>query len=160
MNCLICKTKLNQGKKYCSYKCYGIAQRKSIQKECPICGTYFKFPRSQLKQNRRTCSRICHFVYLRNRPFPFKGNKHWHWQGGISHQNGYIYIKNKGGLHRIKYEKKLGRKLQKWEVIHHINNIRNDNRLINLKLLTRAEHTKLHNRLKNVKYFLEKGEKK
>ena len=58
MKCLVCKKKLNQGKKFCSYKCYGIAQRKQITKICPICKKRFSVPNCL---NRMLyCSRSCY----------------------------------------------------------------------------------------------------
>ena len=68
--------------------------------------------------------------------------------------NGYILVKkhshpfrnhqNYVFEHRLKMEKKIGRYLKKDEVVHHINRIRGDNRLRNLKLF---ENNKVH--LKN-----------
>jgi hypothetical protein len=48
--------------------------------------------------------------------------------------------------HRLVLSESLGRRLTKYEVVHHINGDRLDNRLENLQLMTRSEHIGLHHR--------------
>jgi hypothetical protein len=48
------------------------------------------------------------------------------------------------GVHVVKMEEKIGRKLLPGEVVHHINGIKNDNRMENLQLMTNVEHSRLH----------------
>jgi hypothetical protein len=69
-------------------------------------------------------------------------------------RDGYVLVwvpehpKNFGGgwyyEHRLVYEKKLGRILDRWEEVHHINMIKNDNSPVNLFLCTRKEHNRAH----------------
>lgn len=84
-----------------------------------------------------------------------KGSEHHNWKGGF-YKNREGYIKTyapdhpnadtKGYYpeHRIVMEKKLGRYLKKSEHVHHINGLKDDNRIENLELLSHSEHMTLH----------------
>lgn len=46
--------------------------------------------------------------------------------------------------HRYIMEQHLGRPLSRYEVVHHINGDKTDNRLCNLMVMSLSEHAKLH----------------
>ena len=65
----------------------------------------------------------------------------------MTNSNGYIFIRvgNEKVLeHVYVYEKYLGRKLLKDEVIHHIDGNKQNNTIENLILLTQKEHANIH----------------
>ena len=80
------------------------------------------------------------------------GERHYAWKGRITDKDGYVAIHCKGHPnarkhthyvfeHRLVMEEALGRYLLPTEVVHHINGIRDDNRIENLQLFqSNAEH--------------------
>jgi len=67
---------------------------------------------------------------------------------GSSLKQGYVVFtmgENKGrSEHVVLMEGKIKRKLFSNECVHHINGVRDDNRMENLELMTRSEHARHH----------------
>lgn len=82
-----------------------------------------------------------------------KGRKGYHNKGGVQiNKQGYICVwntdKQKYELeHRIVMAKYIGRELTDKEDVHHINSDKTDNRIENLQLMSRSEHSRLHEEL-------------
>jgi hypothetical protein len=72
---------------------------------------------------------------------------HPNWKGGKTFSEGYIRSsikENKKYIHRDIMENCIGRKLERNEIVHHINGDKTDNRIENLKIMTRSEHIICH----------------
>jgi len=82
-----------------------------------------------------------------------RGENHFNWKGGrIKKSCGYVLVKipnpfpimedNRGYIreHRLVMAQYLDRPLKDWEIVHHRNHIRNDNRIENLRLHEISDH--------------------
>lgn len=89
-----------------------------------------------------------------------KGRQNPHWKTGKwADKDGYVmvYSPNHPSVtygcyvreHRLVMEKHIGRYLKKGEIIHHINGIKNDNRIENLIMIgSQSIHISEHNKKK------------
>lgn len=101
---------------------------------CKVCNNRCFVRDSQIKDNQgKFCSHKCQLIE--------ENNPNWK-QGRRKHTEGYINIlqhrhpfrdvHNRVFEHRLVVEKQIGRYLNPWEEVHHINRVRNDNRPKNL----------------------------
>ncbi len=151
-------SELKRGKKACSFKChlkYNMGKNHpmwkggKLKKKCLTCNRVFLV--WQYRKNAKCCSRKCVDKYASTK----RGKETGNWRGGkLINNNGYVLIRNsdhpmvnRHGYvqeHRLVMEKKLGRYLTKKEVAHHINGIKNDNRIENLQLMDSTTHKSYH----------------
>jgi len=149
----------HQKNQYCSRSCSAHAQknrpRKLAEYVCQNCGKVFeRNPGREKFAQIKYCSRTCANEGRR-------GKGHGNWEGGRQKRgDGYIdiaasivsdgfknMVRTDGRVleHRLVMAQHLGHCLQDFEVVHHKNGIRNDNRIENLELYPLYEHTGVTN---------------
>lgn len=123
--------------KTCSRSCLHIMLKQPWQKEPRVCCICKK---SYLPNHKtqKLCSVSCSHTNLTGKV-----------KTGFWYENGYrvLYTGNGKGIkeHIHVMENYLGKKLnRKTEVVHHINGIKDDNRIENLALMDNKEHIRLH----------------
>ena len=106
---------------------------------CALCNQPFRVP-TYRKNIAKYCSRSClakvhleQFSHLRFQP-----------TGKPKHTYKTMTVDGKQvRVHRYLIEQHLGRKLESWEHVHHINGDSHDNRLENLAVLSNAAHQRI-----------------
>jgi len=130
---------------------------KKISVSCRRCGKELKLQPNQINKNNY-CNLTCRNMEYKKR----FGEKAARWKGGrLQMESGYvgIYVHPEDWIypmrsakpyvleHRKIMAEHLGRLLERWEVVHHKNGIKNDNRIENLALLSgKEEHNTLLNK--------------
>lgn len=135
---------------------------KYIWLACEDCGEerWLQLPKKGIRRWCYKCS-IKHRKSQRAEANPFwKGGKRMEGEGYVSvllQPNDFFfpmvnyahYVRE----HRLVMAKHLGRNLHRWEIVHHKNGIKTDNRIENLQLVTDDRHkqiTILENRIKQL----------
>jgi hypothetical protein len=122
-----------------------------IKIKCKACNKALEVIPARAKSTK-FCSKKCFDFFQKQNV----GSKNPNWKGGRTIAGGYVYATDLSrrrayiAEHVLVAEKALGRFLTKKEVIHHINEVKSDNRLENLYLFSgQAEHARYHNLLRN-----------
>jgi len=120
---------------------------------CSICNQIFlQIKHNVKKYKRRYCSPTCRASAIKQY---YANEKHMSFNGGIyKNSKGYLLIKQKGHpradncnyvkLSVLIMEHLINRFLRTDEIVHHKNEIKDDNRPQNLQLMTDSEHKRYH----------------
>lgn len=135
-----------------------------ILKNCQQCGTVLYVKQSDDRRGGgKYCSHTCFYAHNRGK----NNNK---WKGGVKiHAHGYRLItspnhpfKDKQGYvreHRLVMEMYIGRYLEPYEDVHHLDNDKQNNDIGNLELFaSRSEHLKKYHQRGGEKSWFKKGE--
>lgn len=124
---------------YCSRDCFNTVRNQSKYIPCSNCGNNKFYPAARWKRNKSGyffCSRKCNFFYQQGiRSTTYKDGRYIGW-----------YKRDKSGEreHRVVAEACLGRKLEKGEIVHHIDGNKQNNHPKNLRVMNNSDHRKAH----------------
>ncbi len=119
---------------------WGRNNRKIPDRRCSECGKVFRPHRSSGKY----CSRKCSWA---NNGGHNRQPETW-WTDRKGYMSGRVWINGKHVFirkHRWIMEQHIGRPLSKTEVVHHINEDKQDNRIENLEIIQFGNHSTNHN---------------
>ena len=144
-------------RKFCSSKCYWLDKKETSKGED---NSFYGKKHTEATNEINRNAHLGKSAWNKGLKGFMSGSKNCNWKGGrFTDQNGYILILKPNHPfvaknhyvpeHRLVAEKELGRYLTKTEIIHHINEIKTDNRSENLYLFSnRASHLSYHQLLK------------
>lgn len=164
-HCGVSLTRKDQ-KKFCSRSCFYKAFNKKRAKPKPACEVCSK---PTHRGTAKTCSVECRSRYLERihkgrtlntgRTHFKRGQQPANYKGWWRKDSGYIMVHcpdhphadRHGDVpeHRLVVEENLGRLLTRDEVVHHRNQVKDDNRIENLQVMIEADHLRLHLRERN-----------
>lgn len=117
----------------------GRKNRTIPDKTCEHCGIGFRPKASK----HRTCSRKCGYAIRKGVNDNRIVSQSW-WKNSKGYVEGFVRVngeKVRVKQHRYFMEQHLGRKLLPTEDVHHINSIKDDNRIENLQVIDHTQHT-------------------
>lgn len=120
---------------------------------CLVCQKPIRVSPSEI-ENTKTCSKKCDAKW-RKESGMYNGSNNPAYKGGVAtylHSCGNSYRMLRGNRkkvyeHRYVMEQVLGRKLEPWEEVHHINGDTLDNRPENLFVFDKKHHARKHSQL-------------
>ena len=160
INCLNCNTSFKPRRKttkYCCRVCQathlatiyskanGLKRRKGTTHTCQQCSKDF-YASEYRNETAKFCSRRCIVLAHPEITEKARTNSPIMKRAGKCNPKRYITIKVNGKYireHRHVMQVHLGRTLETYEQVHHINGNGTDNRIENLMVLTNSEHQKL-----------------
>ena len=148
--CLICRKQYERNKKYSDRQCI---KSRSCSRKCAARLRAIEHPITQERREflRKIATGRKQSEETKIKRGIYKTGKDRHnWKGGVhlDKRDGYLReCRSKRRIHRKVVEEYLGRKLEKWEHVHHKNGIKTDNSIINLEILSPIEHIKKHDPL-------------
>lgn len=157
-------TSYNPNPQFCSVRCRGEFSRHRVPVDKMIELYESGMSQEEVANELGTTQKV---IWTRMKEFGYKariaakrdqyGENNDYWKGGrVFDSRGYVLVKTpnhprakrQGDYvfeHILKVEKAIGRHLYEGEIIHHINGIKDDNRLDNLYITNPSEHSTMHN---------------